>query len=171
MPDSSVESSGLRPPTSRTAPHRKPFRSDGAFNIASILCLSMLFSKISRKKFPDTFEKNTSSTLLKHRPSWALSMITPVCSKSPPNQAGDIYYSTLFRFVKPVSKDFSKNLRSGRPTPRIRRNSIAFEENTGPFANRYHIKYTRFHTLSSQIRQKNRKTEKNALSIRTRTIL
>ena len=45
-------------------PSREPFRSDGASNIASILCLSMLFSKISRKKSPDTFEKNTSSTLL-----------------------------------------------------------------------------------------------------------
>ena len=36
-------------PTSKTAPQRMPFRTDGAFNIASILCLSMLFSKISGK--------------------------------------------------------------------------------------------------------------------------
>ena len=30
-------------------PHQRPLEKDGAFNIASILCLSMLFSKISGK--------------------------------------------------------------------------------------------------------------------------
>ena len=47
-PDSSVESSGLML-ARQNSPIKGPLRKDGAFNIASILCLSMLFSKISRK--------------------------------------------------------------------------------------------------------------------------
>ena len=132
---------------------------DGEFNIASISCLSMLFSKISGTS-PDTFEKNTSSTLA-HRPFLgALSMITPrIAQKPTPNQAGDIYYSTLLRFVKRFSEDFSKILRtSTRPiTPQTHRNFFTFEENTGLFQNRYHIKYTQNPTLSSPVLQKSKK--------------
>ena len=62
-PDSSVESSGSRPPTSNSPSQDRSDRT-ALSNIASILCLSMLFSKISGKK-PDTFEKNTPS----HAPS------------------------------------------------------------------------------------------------------
>ena len=87
-------------------------------------------------------------------------MITPVNSKSTPNQAGDIYYSILFSFVKPVSKDFSKNLRPSPDTMpyTIRRffvaAFVAFEENTSSNSNRYHIKYTRIRTLSSEKQKK-----------------
>ena len=43
------------------SPHQGPLQNRTAlFNIASIFCLSMLFSKNSRKNFPDPFEKNTS---------------------------------------------------------------------------------------------------------------
>ena len=68
-PDSSVESSGLMPARQNSPPKKGPLRKDGAFNIASILCLSMLFSKISGKIPPDTFEKNTSSTLFTPSPA------------------------------------------------------------------------------------------------------
>ena len=86
----------------------------------------------------------------------SLSMITPVCSKSPPNQAGDIYYSTLFSFVKRFSEDFSIFLRPSPNAafPRIHRFFIAFEENTGSKSNRYHIKYTRNPNLSSPNQKK-----------------
>ena len=61
-------------------------------NIASIFCLSMLFSKNSRSFLPDPFEKNTSQHP-KHCPisQGSLSMITPhSLNSASPNQAGDI---------------------------------------------------------------------------------
>jgi hypothetical protein len=64
-----------------------------------------------QEKIPDTFEKNTSSTLPHTVPSRALSMITPANSSMTPNQAGDIYYSTVLRFVKRFREDFSIFLR------------------------------------------------------------
>ena len=127
-------------------------------NIASILCLSMLFSKISGK-FPDTFEKNTSSTRL-HRPSLgSLNDHSRMPRKQRRNQAGDIYYSTLFRFVKRVSEDFLKILRPRHDIAcrKFRRRFVNFEENTGPLQNRHHIKYTRIPPLSSKNRKKYRK--------------
>ena len=48
IPDSSVESSGSML-AHQKQPRQRPLEKDGAFNIASILCLSMLFSKISGK--------------------------------------------------------------------------------------------------------------------------
>ena len=49
--------------------HQAPLQNRTAlFNIASIFCLSMLFSKNSRRFLPDPFEKNTSQhpTTLSH---------------------------------------------------------------------------------------------------------
>ena len=146
------------PPASRPPPKTAPSEavsSDGAFNIASILCLSMLFSKISRKN-PRTPLRRTLPRRFLHRPHRTVSMITPVNPKPTPNQAGDIYYSTLLRFVKPFREDFSIFLRHRlRPHPSwFHRQAACFEENTGSSANRHHIIYTQFHALSSRFREK-----------------
>ena len=66
-------------------------------------------------------------------------MITPANSKPAPNQAGDIYYSTVLRFVKRFSEDFSIFLRTraAYPVPEIRR-SFSFLRRT-PAHNRTDI--------------------------------
>ena len=111
----------------------------------------MLFSKNSGK-FPDPFEKNTSNnaynTVAIHK---GFSTITPVQPSSAKSN-GDIYYSTFLRFVKPISEDFSKILRTD--LPRMIRIKLYFEENTGLLEDRYHIKYTHIAPLSSQHRKK-----------------
>ena len=86
-------------------------------------------------------------------------MITPRCSKPSPNQAGDIYYSTVLRFVKRFREDFSIFLRSGiRTHPSgFHRQPVCFEENTGSKSNRYHIIYTQKPPLSSPKQKKYRK--------------
>lgn len=92
---------------------------------------------------------------------------SPPLQKLAPNQAGDIYYSTLLRFVKPLSEDFFNFLRPAAHyiTPQTLRSFFSFEENTGLFQNRYHIKYTRFRTLSSRFPEKYEK--KPVLLVRT----
>ena len=83
-------------------------------------------------------------------------MITPVNSKSPPNQAGDIYYSTVLRFVKRICEVFSIFLRAApsHPLPDSFGFFIVFEENTGSRSNRYHIIYTQSRALSSRFHEK-----------------
>ena len=81
-------------------------------NIASILCLSMLFSKISEKKSRTPLRR----TLPRHSatPSTSVGSLNDHSRKlqnHPPNQAGDIKYSTLLRFVKRFSELFSNFLR------------------------------------------------------------
>ena len=95
-------------------------------------------------------------------------MITPRCSKSPPNQAGDIYYSTVLRFVKRFREDFSIFLRSGvRTHPSgFHRQPVCFEENTGSKSNRYHIIYTQIPPLSSPKQKKYRKKSRHTSAIR-----
>ena len=85
-------------------------------------------------------------------------MITPPLISSAESN-GDIYYSTFLRFVKRLSEDFSKILRSGLPTTSLHPASTEsnFEENTGLLQNRYLIIYTQKSTLSSKIPNKSQK--------------
>ena len=97
-------------------------------------------------------------------------MITPRRTKSPPNQAGDIYYSTVLRFVKRFREDFSNFLRSGiRTHPSgFHRQLVCFEENTGSKSNRYHIIYTQIPPLSSPKQKKYRKKSATRAYVCTR---
>ena len=85
-------------------------------------------------------------------------MITPPLISSAESN-GDIYYSTFLRFVKRLSEDFSKILRSGLPNTSLHPAMLVsdFEENTGLLQNRYLIIYPQIHTLSSQIQNKKQK--------------
>ena len=89
-------------------------------------------------------------------------MITPPLISSAESN-GDIYYSTFLRFVKRLSEDFSKILRSSLPVTSLNPATPVsdFEENTGLLQNRYLIIYTQIHTLSSQFL--NKKTKKIGL--------
>ena len=119
--------------------------------------VNALFKKF--RKIPDPFEKNTSNDALNTAPfPGSLSMITPPLISSAESN-GDIYYSTFLRFVKRLSEDFSKILRSGLPTTSLHPASTEsnFEENTGLLQNRYLIIYTQKSTLSSKIPNKSQK--------------
>ena len=85
-PDSSSESSGFRPPSAEPQ-KREPLESGRRINIASILCLSMLFSKISR-----IFSRTPLRRTLPQRSLTvhlrAFSMITPARSKVASESSG-----------------------------------------------------------------------------------
>ena len=114
------------------------------FNIASIFCLSMLFSKNSGKNFPDPFEKNTSQ-----HPQH--------CPISRAYSQGSLPLSQLRRIKRVIfniahfcalSNPFRKFFRfffrsQARPSPTLKfAFQINFEENTGSQENRHRIKYT-----------------------------
>jgi len=136
-----------------TAPLQAPLQNRTAlFNIASIFCLSMLFSKNSGNSFPDPFEKNTSqhpqhcpiprAALNDHSPfpirrriKRVIFNIAHFCALSNPNPK---FFRFFFRSqAQPAS-------------PHQFAFQINFEENTGSLENRYHIKYTRNPPLSSR---------------------